>query len=84
MFKLKKKYKVTVRGYSEIEYIEGEKKLIVGCESLAGDSGMVIYFDEIKNWEPPYEDEAISSDDLIRIKEHIISDLVLHKIKVVQ
>lgn len=81
MFFSKKDYKVKLRGRSEIEYCEGDRKLIIGSEFLAGTAGVVIYSTGLSHWEPPHEAEALSEADLARVKSNVLADLKRHKIK---
>lgn len=81
MFFSKRKFKVNLKGFSEIEYCEENKKLIIGSETLSGDAGIVIYASEVTHWAPPNEKEIISSSDLVRIRDNILSELARHKIK---
>ena len=64
-------YKVKLRGRSGVVYEEGGKTVEIEAEMLAGEIDMVIYFDSIRNWQSPHENEAISLDEKNRIKENI-------------
>ena len=57
----KRVYKVKLKGRSGVEYSEGNKKILIGSEFMAGSNGIVIYSDSLKTWQPPYENDIISS-----------------------
>ncbi|UCH40810.1 MAG: hypothetical protein JSU67_03700 [Gammaproteobacteria bacterium] len=71
MFFRKDCYKVKLRGRSGVVYEEGGKTVQIEAEMLAGEIDMVIYFDSISSWQPPYENEAIPLDEKNRIKENV-------------
>ena len=52
---------VQVQGRSGLLYGEGERRLLVGSELLAGPRGLVIYTDAIKAWQPPFQQEEIEA-----------------------
>ena len=45
------------------------------------DPGIVIYADSLKNWEPPYQGEQLTDDEMQRIKNNVLVDLVKHQSK---
>ena len=81
MFFRNKGFKVKLHGRSQIEYIEGKKRLLIESEFLAGDIGIVIYSNNQIRWNPPYENDLLGADDIERIKNNVLSDLAEHKIK---
>lgn len=42
-------------------YREGERQLLVNSELLASPSGMVIYTNSIKAWQPPFDQDQIDT-----------------------
>ena len=81
MFFKKRAYKVKLKGRSEVGYVEGQKNMIIGSEFMAGPSGMVIYSDSMKSWQPPFENEKLTDEDRERIKYNITEDLRSHGIE---
>lgn len=82
MFSLKRKpYKVRLHGRSEVEYAEGDRKLLIGSEFLAGGGGIVLYGDGLTHWDPPHQNEILTGLDIERIKHNVLVDLEEHKIK---
>ncbi|HEY3373442.1 MAG TPA: Imm74 family immunity protein [Candidatus Aquicultor sp.] len=71
----KKEYKVRLRGRSAVIYEEGERKAILEAEMMAGPTDLVIYLESLRCWQPPYENEVLSSEDKQRIKENITKEL---------
>jgi len=82
MFWFKKKpFQVKLKGRSGIEYREGDRKLFIGSEFLAGeDPGIVLYSNSLNFWQPPYEDEGLTEEELTKIKLRIVADLAEHNI----
>lgn len=81
MFWSKKPFKVKLKGRSGIEYIEGERRVLISSEFMAGeDPGIVIYSSGLTNWDPPHDHENLSESDLERIKSNVFEDLKRHKI----
>ena len=64
-------FSVEVLGRAGLLYIEGTKKLEVDSEVLAGPSGIVIYQNSIKSWNPPYDNELIDENERNRIVDNI-------------
>lgn len=81
MFWSKKPFKVKLKGRSGIEYIEGERRVLISSEFMAGeDPGIVIYSSGLANWDPPHDHVNLSESDLERIKSNVFEDLKRHKI----
>jgi hypothetical protein len=80
LFFRKKSYEVKLRGRSEVEYIEGKRRLRIGSEFLADDAGIVLYSSGLTHWESPHQCEVLSEDDLMRVKANVLADLAKHKI----
>lgn len=69
-------FTVKTHGRAGIEYREGKRRMMIDSEMLAGpDFDLVIYVDSIARWEPPYEREAVTEDDLTRIRRNISTAL---------
>jgi hypothetical protein len=64
-------FSVEVVGRTGLMYTEGSKSLDVDSEVLAGPSGLVIYADSIRSWNPPHQDEAIDESKRDAIVENI-------------
>lgn len=71
----KDRYKVKLRGRSRIIYREEGKSVQIEVEMLAEEIDLVIYFDSIRHWELPHENEMISLDDKKRIKKNVTAAL---------
>lgn len=75
MFFKKDRYKVKLRGRSRVIYQEDGKSVQIEAEMLAEEIDLVIYFDSIRHWEPPHENDMISLDDKKRIKKNVTAAL---------
>ncbi len=64
-------FSVEVLGRAGLLYIEGSKSLDIDSEVLAGPSGLVIYKDSIKAWNPPCDNEVIDEGKRDAIIENI-------------
>jgi hypothetical protein len=49
--------------------------VLIEAEMMTGSTDLVIYFDRIRSWQAPYEDQEISEDDKMRIKKNISKEL---------
>ena len=72
--------RVKLKGRSQIEYIEGNKHLLIEFEFLAGDAGIAIYSNSLQTWEPPFNEESITKVDKEQIKRNILINLQKRKI----
>lgn len=82
MFSLKRKpYKVKLRGRSEVQYGEGNRKLSIASEFLADDGGIVLYGNGLAHWDSPHHNESLTDGEIARIKRNVLVDLAKHKIK---
>jgi len=81
MFFKKKPYEVHLRGRSKIYYNEGDHQAIIGVEMLTGDIDFVVYLNELKKWESPYDNEALSDIDKQRMKLNIEKELLKKNIR---
>jgi hypothetical protein len=80
VFFSKNRFKVkTVANYA-ISYIEGKHKALIESEFLVGEIDLVVYFDTLKSWEPPFENEIISDESKVTIRENIANELKRQKI----
>ena len=64
-------FSVEVLGRTGLLYTEGAKKLKADSEVLAGPSGLGIYTNSIKAWDPPHENELIDASKRDSIVENI-------------
>jgi hypothetical protein len=64
-------WQVKVLGRTGIEYTDGDRKMRVDSEILAGPAGMVVYSSSIRTWLPPYEAEHVSDAVRARIVQNI-------------
>jgi len=69
-----KEYSVSIKGRSGVLYTEGKRKVLFSAELLAGPVDYVIYFKGEYFWEKPFENEVISDEDRIRIKQNMIAE----------
>lgn len=58
-----------------LEYREGDHVLRVGVETTPVDVNWIIYLDPIPGWLPPHQDEPLSNNKRLQIRERIISAL---------
>jgi hypothetical protein len=73
-------FKVKLKGRTGVEYVEGNRTLVLSCESLAS-TGMVIYSDSLGTWQTP-DGVSLSEDEKVRIKANVTDDLTRHHIHV--
>ena len=67
---------VRLRGRAGIEYRESGRVMSIDSEMLAGALfDMVIYRDSIKQWDPPYNSEAVTQEDRMRIEKNLMREL---------
>lgn len=78
----KKSYKVKLHGRSAIEYIEGDRHVVIGAEMLSGDVDMLLYSSDLLCWDPPFQEDMLTDEDRRRIMNNITSDLEKNKITV--
>lgn len=74
-------FEVRFRGMTKLAYQEKTHSLIIGVEVSHMIADYIVYFSELKSWEPPYENESISSEECERIKRNIRSALAFMKLK---
>ena len=73
---ISKKIKVELQGRAGLIYHEGNRKIQIDSELLAGPQfDIVIYVDSIKAWGPPFEGDSLTPEDIKRIKSNISSAL---------
>lgn len=56
-------------------YREGQKILKIDSEMLFGKYDCVIYWSDVKEWDPPFDGEALSETDKARIRTNIEKEL---------
>lgn len=64
-------FSVEVLGRTGLSYTEGTKKLKVDSELLAGPSGLAIYRNSIRSWNPPHDNDLIDENERDRIVDNI-------------
>ncbi len=64
-------FSVEVLGRTGLLYTEGSKSLDIDSEILAGPSGLGIYKNSIKSWNPPHNNETIDESKRDAIVENI-------------
>ncbi len=64
-------YIVKFRGRSGVIYKEGDRSVQIEAEMLSGSIDLVIYSEGIKAWQPPHDDEIISTEE----KKNIIVNI---------
>jgi hypothetical protein len=64
-------FSVEVLGRTGLLYTEGSKSLDIDSEVLAGPSGLGIYRNSIKSWNPPHNNEPIDESKHDAIVENI-------------
>jgi hypothetical protein len=64
-------FSVEVLGRTGLCYREGEKKMFVDSEVLAGPAGMGVYKTSIEKWDSPHEMQPVTEADRDRIVENI-------------
>lgn len=78
----KNKYKVSLRGRSGVIYQEGKKSALIEAEMMTGPTDLVIYLDSLRFWQSPYEDEIVTLDDKLRIKENVTKELEVKSLNI--
>lgn len=64
-------WSVRVLGRTGIEYTEGERKMRIDSEVLAGPAGMAVYSSSIRAWLPPNEAENVDEAARARIIQNL-------------
>lgn len=64
-------FSVRILGRAGLMYREGKQQLFVDSELLASPSGMVIYTDSIKAWQPPFERDEIDAAKKAQIIDNV-------------
>jgi len=64
-------FSVEVLGRTGLLYTEGSRSLHIDSEVLAGPSGLVIYTNSIRSWNPPHDNEAIDKSKRDAIVENV-------------
>ncbi len=71
VYKSSKGFSLEVLGRTGIHYEEGPRQMFIDSEVLAGPSGIVIYRQSIKGWNPPHNAEEIT----LAKREEIIENI---------
>lgn len=80
MFK-RRPYRVRVKGRAGLTYEEGNRKVTLDSEMLAGgDFDMVVYLASMEAWDPPDDATRLSQEDVSRIKKNVTSELWKYRI----
>jgi hypothetical protein len=66
-------FSIEVLGRTGMKYRERDRTLFVDSEVLAPGKGIAIFTNSIKNWDPPYSEESISSEKKLEIISNIRS-----------
>ena len=64
-------FSVEVLGRTGLRYVEGSRSARVDSELLVGEPAIVVYISRLKQWEPPYNGEAVDDATKRRILENI-------------
>lgn len=67
----RKPYRVRFHGRADLTYYEGDRSVRIGSEMLCGPSGYVVYLNDVKSWDHPFEGEVLNVFDKERIKVNI-------------
>ena len=65
-----KDYTVNIPHFYSLEYIEGDHKMTVEIDLR--DTMPALYFNEIKNWGPPHQNENLTPEKKEQILENIV------------
>lgn len=76
----KQGFKVKLKGRTRVEYVEGNRMLVLSCEPSAS-PGIVIYADSLGTWQTPVG-VPLSADEKLRVKANVTDDLTRHHIHV--
>ena len=66
---------IRFRGLHDVIYREGDKVLVAFRERLTGDPSVDVDSASIESWEPPYQNEIISSEKKRQILDNICAAL---------
>jgi len=66
-------FSVEVLGRTGLRYRESDKSMFIDSEVLLGPSGMVVYKNSIRKWDPPHQEEAVSNESRERIVNNVRS-----------
>jgi len=67
----RKKYEVKMTGRAGLIYSEGPRRMRIDSEVQSTQIDMIIFGRSIQQWEPPHQDEKLSTADILRIRENI-------------
>ena len=63
--------KFSLNGRSEVIYLEGKRKALIGAEMMSDPIDFVIYFESFSSWQPPFEKEIITDEKRQEIRLNI-------------
>lgn len=72
-------FKVQGSDRFHLRYIENRREVLIPVEDRAV-STYEIYWDKIQGWEPPYDKQDLSKEDITRIKENVLSALTFQNL----
>jgi len=77
---------VRFRGMTKLAYKEGDRTLHIGIETQGKRAGYgyIIYFSDLKQWDPSFQNEPITPEMTEKIKNRIRSALAFMKIKYIE
>jgi hypothetical protein len=64
-------FSVEVLGRTGLRYREERRQMFVDSEVLIGTSGIAVYKDTIRKWDPPYNNVPVTDSDRDRILKNI-------------
>ncbi|UCG11219.1 MAG: hypothetical protein JSU72_11745 [Deltaproteobacteria bacterium] len=65
------RFSIEVLGRAGLLYLGAAKRLVVDSEVLAGPSGLAVYQNSIKSWDPPHDYELIDESKRLTIVDNI-------------
>lgn len=74
-------FDVRFRGMTRLLYKEGDHSLYIGVEPGGKRGGYAVYFSDIQNWNPPFDNEPITSEIREKIRERVLAALTFMKIE---
>jgi hypothetical protein len=74
-------FDVRFRGMTKLVYKEGDHVPYIGVEPERKLGGYAVYFGDIKTWDPPFENEPITSGTREKIRERVLAALAFIKIE---
>jgi hypothetical protein len=75
MWPFSKEYSLKIHGRAGMTYREAGRSLKVDSEMMFKDYDMVVYWSEVKHWNPPFDSEELSDAEKARIKANLEKEL---------